>query len=286
MQNIFLNKIKRNSRFYPLVFTAFALIGMRQHQKKGNLSQAIVQKPKIAVLGMFHFAGSSGDVAAIRLDNPLGFRRQNEILDVVKVLETYKPTKILVEYPKNLNKQLNQKFQNYLEGRDTLGISETYQLGFRLAKNLKHKSIYGIDYKLDLPMNKIVAYCQRTNKMEEFNKLIDRIKELMVVETRRLKNMTIQEYLAYMNTEEIDKMTNEVYVKDMLRFGDSTSQAGAEVNATWWKRNMIMFKNIMETIENEEERILVIVGSAHRAVIKDFIQDRSDIEYVEIEKLL
>lgn len=64
--------------------------------------------------------------------------------------------------------------------------------------------------------------------------------------------------------------------------GSTDNEVGAEVSATWYHRNMIMLKNIASYIESPQERLLVIVGSSHRAVIKDYIEDRVDLKFVEI----
>lgn len=244
------------------------------------------KKPKVALLGMFHFAGSSSDLAAIKLKNPLGAKRQKEMLELVKTLKEYRPTKIMVEYPEDRQIELNKKLSNYLNAKDTLGVSETYQIGFRLVEQLGLKEIFGIDYKLNLPTEDIVKYCQRTDRMNNFNSFIGKIQSMMQDESNKLSQLTIREYLAYMNTDEIDRIANDAYLNDMLKFGDSVSEAGIESSAIWWKRNMYILKNITEKIENEEERILVIIGSAHRAVLKDFIEDRSDVDYIEISDYL
>ncbi|MEM9324425.1 MAG: DUF5694 domain-containing protein [Bacteroidota bacterium] len=243
-------------------------------------------RPKIALLGVFHFAGSAGDIAAIQLEDPLGAVRQKEIKDLVAMLEEYRPTKILVEFPKDRQRELTQRFNDYLAADFELGVSETYQVGFRLAKALGHQDIFAIDHKLDLPMNEVVMYSQRTNQMQDFNEFVAGIQSLMSQETKKLRELTIAEYLAQMNSDSVDQVANELYLKDLLVFGDSTAEAGVEVAAQWWKRNMMIYKNITETIDKEEDRLLVIIGSAHRAVIKDFLLDRSDLEYVEVRQYL
>ena len=237
---------------------------------------------KVALLGVFHFGGSSGDLASMHMVDPFGERRQNDIKELVTKLKAYQPTKILVEYPKKKNAVLKNRYSNYLAGKDTLKVNEIYQVGFRLAEQLKHDELYSIDHKLDLPFEQIVEYCQRQNKMEAFDAFVKRIQNYVQEDNEKLNRMSISEYLAYVNSDPVDQVTNDLYIRETLVFGDSTYEAGARVAATWWERNFIMLKNIAETIDNEDERILVIVGAAHRAVLKDLVIDRSDMDYVEI----
>jgi len=248
---------------------------------------------KVALLGAFHFGGSTGDLASMQMANPFGERRQNDVRELVAKLATYLPTKILVEYPKAKNDRLKKRFLSYSSGKDTLGVNEVYQVGFRLAKQLKHSQLYAIDYKLDLPADGMVEYCQRNNKMVDFQNFIKDIQNYVQEENKKLEGMnkklegmSISQYLADMNSDPTDRITNELYIRQSLVFGDSIEEAGAHFAATWWERNFVILKNIAETIDHKEDRILVIIGAAHRAVLKDLVMDRSDMEYVEIGEYL
>jgi Family of unknown function (DUF5694) len=278
------------NRFSVLLILLIS-VGCQSNSKKirqENVSPSANQSDvaKVALLGAFHFGGSTGDLASMHMANPFGKRRQNDIRELVAKITTYRPTKILVEYPKAKNDRLNKRFLNYSSGKDTLGVNEVYQVGFRLAKQLKHSQLYAIDYQLDLPADGLVEYCQRNNKMEDFENFIKEIQNYVQEENKKLEGMSISEYLADMNSDPTDRITNELYIRQSLVFGDSIKEAGAHFAATWWERNFIILKNIAETIDNKEDRILVIIGAAHRAVLKDLVIDRSDMEYVEIGEYL
>jgi hypothetical protein len=126
----------------------------------------------IAILGVFHFAGSSGDAASMKVDGMLGERRQKEIEEVLVRLEKYKPDKILVEYPYTENEQLNEAYQRYLNGDLKLTADETHQLGFKLAERLGHKKIYGVDHELTLPSDKLQAFAETHGQKEKLEKFI------------------------------------------------------------------------------------------------------------------
>lgn len=241
---------------------------------------------KVSILGVFHFGGSSQDMASMYMPDPFGERRQADISNLVSKLADFKPTKILVEYPKHLQIRLDEKYQSYLLGKDTLSVNETEQVGFRLAKLLGHSKLYAIDYSLDLPGDGLFEYCQRNDKMSEFEDFISNIRSYVSNENKILDTMSISSYLARTNVDAIDQFTNETYVGKILNWGDSVNEAGARFAATWWERNMVILRNIAQTIENKEERVLVIIGSGHRAVLKDLMINRSDMEYVEISNYL
>lgn len=270
-----------------LVGQIFAASGNNGRQKEISKSQG--KEAKVALLGVFHFQGSS-DMASMHMADPFGKRRQDDIKEVVRQIAVFKPTKILVEYPKSMQIKLQEHYSNYLAGKDTLTANEIDQLGFRLAKQLGHTQVYAIDYQLNLPDHELMDYFQRNNKMAEFELFIKRIQEYVSQENKKLNNMKIASYLARTNVDSVDSKTNQAYIGttfgDMLSWGDSTNEAGVHFSATWWQRNMVILKNIAETIKGKDERVLVIIGSGHRAVLKNLIKDRNDMEYVEIGEYL
>ena len=55
--------------------------------------------------------------------------------------------------------------------------------------------------------------------------------------------------------------------------------------AKWWERNFYIMGNI-DRVTEAGDRLLLIIGAGHRAVLRDFFEDRSDIDYVEIREYL
>ena len=286
----------RNLNNQLLIFCIYVMIflvsGCQDHPNDVILEDqrtAVNKQPdaaKVAILGVFHFGGSSGDLASMHMAEPFGKRRQDDIRELVSRVAAFKPTKILVEYPKGRQLRLDEYYQGYLSGEDTLRVSETYQVGFRLAKDLGHAKLYAIDYNVDLPADGLVEFLQRHDRMAEFEQFIRDIRGYVANENRILDTMSISAYLARTNADSVDRLTNETYIGHALSWGDSIQEAGARFASTWWERNFVILKNIAETIETNNDRILVIIGSGHRAVLKDLVIDRSDMEYVEIGEYL
>ena len=237
--------------------------------------------PAIALLGMFHF-GETSDLGAIKMKDLRGERRQTDIKDMVEKLKAYGPTKILVEYPFVKQDTLQARYEAYLAGDFELRDSETYQIGFRLAKSLGHKTIYGFDHKMDLPFDELSEHLAKTGEMEKMTQMVGAIQQLMQAETAALDTLSLAEYLLRLNSENFDALANSLYLKEVLDMGSPDNEVGAKISAIWYQRNMLMLKNIDRCIEAPDERILAIVGSSHRAVIKDYIQDRVDLSYEEI----
>src|SRR5210317_542124 len=90
---------------YNIVFILLLTMSCQNNSNKIALEEKIeppsiqAEAAKVTMLGVFHFGGSSGDMAAMHMADPFGKRRQDDIKELVSQLAEFKPTKILVEYP-------------------------------------------------------------------------------------------------------------------------------------------------------------------------------------------
>ncbi|MEM9525985.1 MAG: DUF5694 domain-containing protein, partial [Bacteroidota bacterium] len=75
------------------------------------------------------------------------------------------------------------------------------------------------------------------------------------------------------------------YLNSTAKFIDEHNNVGARFTAKWWERNIMIMSNI-DRVTSPNDRILVIIGAAHRALLKDFFEDRQDVEYLEIQDYL
>ena len=73
-------------------------------------------------------------------------KRQREIEQLVTQLTAFQPTKIALEADERFDTQINADYQGYLEGAYELKRDEGNQIGFRLAKQMGHPKLYGVDY--------------------------------------------------------------------------------------------------------------------------------------------
>jgi hypothetical protein len=136
--------------FSVLVFSVVLLFLSCEKIKPLESSKEKTKSPSIALFGTFHFASTS-DYSSMDLDDFRSTKRQKEIRLLIEALKTYRPTKIMVEYPYRKEDKLNDDYKEYLNGIYTLSINEIDQLGFRLAKELGHQKLYCIDQKISLP---------------------------------------------------------------------------------------------------------------------------------------
>ena len=278
-----------NMKIVAYITVIFALFTLACEPSEKKVSKTTVPKtpsfngPRIAILGTFHY-GSTSDFSAMDVDDLNSKKRQQEIRVLLEALKTYQPTKIMVEYPHEKSEKLSHDFTQYLKGEYDLTINEIEQLGFRLAQDLDHKDIYSIDYTLSLPFGALANFAEHHMK-EEFELFLNRIKENDKKDSDRLAKSTLKEYYIYKNSEEEDLKNKNQYLVGTAQFVSDSTYIGVEFVSKWWERNFHIMTNI-DRHTSSGDRLLVIIGGAHRAVLKDFYKDRNDIQYEEIATYL
>ncbi|MEM8523052.1 MAG: DUF5694 domain-containing protein [Bacteroidota bacterium] len=237
-------------------------------------------KPTIAILGTFHFAGSN-DVLSLKIDDLSTEKRQREIKDLVKTLTLYKPTKIILEYPYG-DLELDSLYQSYLAGEHALTINERQQLGFRLAKLMKHQHIYTADYYNDFPFEELMQYLQENEEMHLLENMIQDAKvSIMDVWQKALEESTIKEFIATINEDQYNTWNKNIYLEYFNKMGSPEKPVGVNISSKWWARNFQIMHNI-DQITKPGDRVLVIFGQGHTAIWKDFYKGRGDVIYEDI----
>lgn len=238
---------------------------------------------KITILGTFHFANTT-DYSAIVLEDLDSDKRQMELEKLVDNLAKFKPTKILVERESALNDTLNKRFVDYKNGQYDLPHNEIYQIGFRLAQKMGLDKVHGIDHQMDLGDEALVTYLNEQGLMEDFGKIIASSQVWAQDQTKFLKTHTIGEVLEKLNTPDSEKFNRNLYLDGILNIVDSGNSPASDYVANWYKRNLYIKKNIDDLID-ENDRILVIIGAGHSAILKDFYRSSENVEYVDLANI-
>ncbi|HNO98516.1 MAG TPA: DUF5694 domain-containing protein [Ferruginibacter sp.] len=242
------------------------------------------KKNTIALLGTYHFNNPNQDQFNVNSDDVLSAKRQKEIAQVTATLAAYKPSHIALEFNAN-DTAMDARYQRYLKGQHTLNNSELEQIGFRLAKMLGHPHVYPVDApSIQLDFNPGELAGEYGYLLEQLGKTGDSI---MTQINGWLKKYTIGQILAKLNAPAMDKLNVELYYKYLLPIGKSDNQPGPEAVTRWYKRNLLVLHHIMKLAEGKKnQRILVIFGQGHTAMLKQFLSYVSDFRVVNIQQFL
>jgi hypothetical protein len=231
---------------------------------------------KILILGSYHLDNPNLDSVNIQADDVLSDQRQKEIAELVEKLARFNPTKIAIEAAYG-NTTWAEQYRKYLAGEYKLGRNEIEQIAFRLAKRMNLETLYPVDYpmfmsgltpsEVENPKAKKAATPSNTD--------ISRKSEpIPLSETDQiLRRSTVTEFLRYLNDEKKIQADHSGYMKMMMPNDNPAIYAGADLVTNWYKRNLRIFANLCRITEFPNDRILLVIGSGHLKILKDFVLD-------------
>ena len=159
------------------------------------------------MLGVYHMANPGHDIFNMKADDVLAPKRQAEIAQLIEVLKRFHPTKIAVEADV-YEDRIPKRYADYLAGKYELTRNEIDQIGFRLAKELGHKTVYPVDADGDFPYPRIVNYAKASGRSKELDAMMDEIGDMVKAQNAYLASHTVLETLLYMNAD--DKVAEDV----------------------------------------------------------------------------
>lgn len=270
-----------------LLFSFFSL----QAQKKPS-DYFPNPKTKVLVVGSFHFDYPNLDAHKIKKEDQIDVlspKTSKEVTDLVNYIKKFRPTKIAIEASPHWN--ANQKLKEYAEGKHRDKRDERYQLAMRIASELKltelfsidassilgdlmekfgktdslyfKKLIEGYDYKSDDPVSQNFADFYNHSEAKNFSSLMK----------------TFQ----YLNSKEYHEYGYGAYLSGDFKLREYD---GADMLAmNWYSRNLRIFRNIQNIPHQSDDRILVIIGNGHAAVLRQLLSCSAEYEFTEFSSL-
>lgn len=223
--------------------------------------EAMRTRAEVLVLGVYHMNNPGRDVVNTEADDVLLPKRQAEIEQVIAALEKFRPTKIAVEADFN-DDRVPKRYAEYVAGQHELTRNETEQLGFRLAAELGHETVYPVDVDGEFPFPRVVKYAQATGRVTEFDILQEEAGKTAKAQSEYLASHTVLETLLFMNSAERVAEAVSSYFQ-LAEFGEHWDWAGADLVSDWFRRNMRIYSNVVQLVDSPSERVLVIYGSGH-----------------------
>lgn len=263
----------------------FLLIGLYSI----GFTQTSLEQPhgkiKILLLGTYHFANPGADKFNVEADNYMSEKRQKEILEVNKSLAKFEPQKIFIESGIKWQAEADSFFQQFKEGKVDINqpgmVSEKFQIGLRLAKQLNNEHIYSVDAPGDWFENKVKDYADSVGMASyaEFEK-----KTAAYVDSLNtyFRNHTIMENLHYLNDPE-EQLTKNHFMYNYIfpKVGAGDNYIGADLVGEWYKRNLRIYGNILENVSASDNAILVIFGNGHIHILRQLFEDNPQFEVVD-----
>ena len=229
---------------------------------------------EILLVGTFHL-GDTPDM------NTLAEKDKRKYSDVdferlASDLATFQADQVFVEYPFELEKQLNSIYRSE-EGIVDLQENEIYQIGFRLAKMLGHDAIYAVDWNEQPEETINLGHVADGKSKIEFQEIMNRVKIVLEKISTIIQQGDIIELYKYINSNESILNDHKVYL-DLMRLDDET--AFEWVSKYWYYRNLRIMRNIRNSILPETKRAVILYGAGHNYLLKQLLEDVQSIKVI------
>jgi hypothetical protein len=241
---------------------------------------------QVLVLGVFHMDNPGHDLVNPSIKDVLGPRRQEEIRDVVARLQNFRPTLIALEAPPGA-RAMQERLDKFATGHYALSADERDQIGLRLARNLGHTRVYGVDFQQDLDFDAVFRSAKELGQQalldKAFAEFNSRIKPRL--ESNHMEQQTVRELLLEANTPDMLVLNRRAYL-GLLAIGKSDKYPGANLVSRWYDRNLRIATNILRLAEEKPQRILVIIGAGHAPLVRQFLGETPGFTIVDCEVFL
>ncbi|MEO6587983.1 MAG: DUF5694 domain-containing protein [Pyrinomonadaceae bacterium] len=259
-----------------------------------NVSFAQTSPPeriRILILGTFHF-GETGDAKKTAFPDLMTDKRQKEITEIVESLAKFKPDKIFVENEPDRQDFWNQILTDYKKGvLKEKPRNEIFQIGVKLADKLKQNQVYCIDDQTNqLDYGKIQEFEEKhkDDKSPELNSEFFNLEYPFKRQKSapKLADVSLSDYLLFLNSP--DQMLRSSYDYTHYAIGDGIGKdyTGTDLTATWYKRNLYIFTNILRKTNKRDKVYMLLIGSAHAYILKHLFESNPHFEVVSVNDVL
>jgi hypothetical protein len=232
------------------------------------------------LFGVFHFANPGLDVVKTDQINVMTEENQSYLDGLADRLAEFEPTKILLEFEPARDAELQARLVNYREGAYELPSNEVYQLGFRIAGRVAGATIHGFDERsVHWQAEPLFAYLEQNDA--ETQGRLDRLYKQITEEMQEAHStLSLRELLVLANDEDKDRVNRASYLLTN-HVGAKDNFVGADATASWWHRNFRMYAHIQRYAQ-PGDRVLVIGGQGHVAILRTLLDDDPDRVAVDI----
>lgn len=231
---------------------------------------------KIIIVGTFHFT-SQKNISNFHQQDLLK-QRENELAALAERLAEFKPTKVAVETDKDLSDETNRAYAEYPAAK-CAEESEVCRLAFPIAKASGLEAIDCVDWmkigSAEHGCGDVFEYMQE--KQSELAKELSAYQAS--AQQPDFTAETVRDAYRRFNSREFADDSLALYM-NLARIGVQ-EYYGCGWLQWWYQRNLRIFANLCALAEGRQnERILLLIGAAHKGILEQFIQNSRAFEIV------
>jgi len=240
---------------------------------------------EVLLLATFHFAQQ--DTTKVDVLTPA---RQREIERLAASLARFRPTRIFVEQqPYFAQKRIDSTYALYRTGQWTLRRNEVYQLGYRIAGMLGHDRVLASDHAGFWLGDSVHNVATKLGQLDILNATAPRtmkgVHQVISTETL-LSRGSIGDVLRWLNDPQYLLRSQNGYFSRLAMIGDDKVAAGPDLVAEWYRRNIKIYRTILDQLDYSESRIMVIIGGDHVPPLQHFFESNVNFRVVPASSYL
>ncbi len=247
------------------------------------------EKAKVLVVGTFHMDYPGLDAFKTSEEDKIDVLvepKKSEVTELVEYIKKFKPNKIAIEAYESWN--ATEKLKQYKNGEHRDKRDERYQLAIRIANELQLDTIYAIDSgsmtddleKIDSSYTKALFKDFDFQSEDVYNQYY---KNWFEEEDKIIPKVKLLDYFKHINSRESHHYGYGAYLIGDFKMDNLK---GADIISSWWyNRNLRIFRKLQIITESPKDRILVIFGNGHAAILRQLLEASPEYEFVELDSL-
>jgi hypothetical protein len=251
-----------------------------------NLTSAQIKKKQILLIGTFHFENPGLDVAKVNTFNVMSDKSQKELENITDKIKKFGPDKIFVEWNYEKQDKLDKFFAKNTDSLLHKNADERVQLALRSAKKLGHTKLFAIDYHTSFPYDSLTKGMKEANQLDLIKKDEEDMKDYEKSANQKIAKYSLTELLTDCNTKEWTENSIQWYLETANKAGIKDNFVGAYLVSEWYRRNLYMYSLIQKMTESKDDKIMVLLGAGHTAMLREFIAHDPTFEIVELATVL
>ena len=251
-------------------------------------TNAQTKKKEVFLLGTFHFHNPGADLVKVKSMDILSEQRQKEIREVVENIKKFKPDVIFIEWEPSRQGRVDSLFAVYKKNNGkTERKDEDHQVVFPVARELGNVEIICVDDQTtDFPFDSVMLVAKRAGQTANMAKFEADMKKMGDDNNARQAKMSIGELLLYCNGDAYRDEDLNFYHQDIPVIGGLDNSVGAHLTSEWYRRNLIIYSQILNRVTDKHQPIMVMFGASHVDLLRDFFKYNHQFETVDTPKIL
>jgi len=205
---------------------------------------------------------------------------------LVNYIKRFKPTKIAIEASPDW--KATEKLIEYKTGMHRKERDERFQLGMRIANEMKLDTIYAIDdnsmvselSKLDPAYFKNLFKDYDYKSEDPYTKMYEKWYKN---EDKLRSDINLLAYFKHTNSKSYHQLGHGAYLVGDFKLDNKRGANALAIN--WYSRNLRIFRNLQDITEGPQDRILMIFGNGHGSIIRQLLESSPEYEFIEFDKI-